>query len=405
MRNIDGMTSRERVHATVKGLPVDRIPVWYYLNPHAACKLIATDYPTKNRVQGFIAKKLWKYFLNKPFFLSDDKHRGYPLLMTFFANADYAVEMGSDIALVSSYTKNYFYRNPRYVDGRLYCNDIFGGVRTLGNGIYLDVYEYPIKSIDDATRYVFPDPDKDHDYSIISKFRKQYPDVCIMSDANGAQDAMANWFWGMTFFLTSLIEYPEVVKDFQNRWIDYQIGIIRRSIAAGADMILIYDDYGYTNRTFLSNEMWKEFSYPHLKRIIDVIHELGAVAMLHSCGYQMTLLDYYAEAGLDVLQGLQPLAGNDFQDAYARYSDRFSFTTGIDTQGGEFLNATELREEILRSCAISGKRGKHILGMTHMLQYTMPDENMRAIFNTVRELQHGMIVGDEAGGIRANQTV
>ena len=32
----------------------------------------------------------------------------------------------------------------------------------------------------------------------------------------------------------------------------------------------------------------------------------------------------------------------------------------------------------------------HILGYTHMLQYTMPAENVSAILRTVREIQQGV---------------
>ena len=35
------MTPRERVSAAVRGLPVDRAPVMYWINPHAACRLMS----------------------------------------------------------------------------------------------------------------------------------------------------------------------------------------------------------------------------------------------------------------------------------------------------------------------------------------------------------------------------
>jgi hypothetical protein len=40
-------------------------------------------------------------------------------------------------------------------------------------------------------------------------------------------------------------------------------------------------------------------------------------------------------------------------------------------------------------CRIGRRKGRHILGMTPMLQYTMPMENVRAIFDTAREIQAG----------------
>jgi uroporphyrinogen decarboxylase len=154
-------------------------------------------------------------------------------------------------------------------------------------------------------------------------------------------------------------------------------------------VLCIADDYGTTGRPLISMEMWKIFTYPHLKRFIDVAHENGAYLMLHSCGYQVPFLEHYVAAGLDVLQSFQPKAGNDFAAAYAQYGDRLAFATGIDIQRGESMSPQELRAEILRNYHIGKAKGRHILGTTHMMQYTMPIENVRAVLGTVREIQAG----------------
>jgi uroporphyrinogen-III decarboxylase len=112
--------------------------------------------------------------------------------------------------------------------------------------------------------------------------------------------------------------------------------------------------------------------------------------MMHSCGFQTPFLDYYVEAGVDILQAFQPKAGNDFATAYAKYGDRLAFATGIDIQLGEQMSPQEMRESILSSYRIGKLHGRHILAMTHMLQFTMPAENIRAIFATVREIQAGL---------------
>jgi hypothetical protein len=49
-----------------------------------------------------------------------------------------------------------------------------------------------------------------------------------------------------------------------------------------------------------------------------------------------------------------------------------------------------LREDILRRYQVGRRQPRHILAMTHMLQYTMPLENIWAMFATVREIQNGL---------------
>ena len=115
----------------------------------------------------------------------------------------------------------------------------------------------------------------------------------------------------------------------------------------------------------------------------------GALTILHSCGYQMTLLDSYVEAGLDMLQAFQSLAGNDLASGYAKYGDKLTFITGIDTQRGEGMSPQEFKEDILKAYKIGREKNRFVLGTTHEMQYTMPDANVRIMFDTVAALHAG----------------
>ena len=104
----------------------------------------------------------------------------------------------------------------------------------------------------------------------------------------------------------------------------------------------------------------------------------------------MPFLEHYVEAELDILQSFQPKAGNDFQAAHDEFGDRLTFCTGVDVQQGERMTPDEVRDDILRAYRIGGRNGRHILGFTHMLQYTMPSENVETLFGTLREIQAGV---------------
>ncbi len=389
LHNQDGMTSRERVLAAVKGLPLDRVPVMYWLNPHAACRMMAEFQPGKSRAWNFLARRFWKRFTDGPgpFRLKEETRNALPLLLQVYANSSYLLELGADMANVPYGTAAYWGRLYRE-NGRIRARDVFGALRGMG-GIYLEVIEPAVKTARQLRDLPLRDASHEKNYAAIRKFRARHPDACIFSDNFGVQDLPATQIWEMSRFLMALYDAPEDIKVFQQRFCDYMIGIARQSVKAGADVVFIYDDYGYTGRTLISMEMWKEFTYPHLKRQVEAVHDAGALAMLHSCGYQMPFLPYYVEAGVDILQTFQPKAGNDFAAAYAEFGDRLCFNTGIDIQQGESMTPAELRDSILRAYQIGGRKGRHILGMTHMMQYTMPLENVRAIFRTVREIQEG----------------
>ncbi len=409
------MTSRERVLATLEGKPVDRVPVMFWPNCHAAVRLMSEFEPAPDWFWNALGRWMWKKFKNNGEMDARELWRGLPLLYTLYAVNEYSLHLGADMAEVSYGDSGYWggkrpadvakrtgsspgilnylaekFDQPYWFEkGSLRVADFTNSVRAIG-GIYLDVIEPGFKDVHDLANFQFPDASHDRHYETLRKFRAKHPDACIFASNFGVQDMPSTQMWNMEKFMMALIDYPDEVKKFQKNLADHMIGVGLRQIEAGADIIFLYDDYGYTNRTLISMDMWKEFTYPHLKRMIKVYHEEGAKVMLHSCGYQMPFLEYYVEAGLDIIQTFQPKAGNDFAKAYAEYGDKLTFNTGIDIQMGEMMTPQELRDSILESYRIGGRNGHHILGMTHMLQYTMPIENMRILFKTVWEIQEGM---------------
>jgi len=299
------------------------------------------------------------------------------------------LDLGGDIMGSIYGTKDIWVKKVFRENGDIRILDGWGSLRGFGDGIYYDVIKPAVKDINDVKRYTLPDITDDKHYAGIRKQREKYPENCIFTPSFGVQDMPTTQIWEMSQFMMALIDYPDEMKAFQKKIADHYIYAARRSIEAGADLIYLFEDYGYTDRTLISMDMWKEFTYPHLKRQVEAIHDAGGIVMLHSCGFQMPFLKYYIEAEVDILQSFQPKAGNDFKTAYEEFGDRMTFATGIDVQQGEFMTPGELRDDIVRAYRIGGRNRRHILGMTHMMQHTMPMENIRELFATVRDIQAG----------------
>ena len=383
------MTSRERVLAAVRGEPVDRVPVMYWLNPHATCRLVAEVQPGSQPVVNLVARELWRAFVRRGEFDAGEWTRLLPLLFEGYGNSTYAVELGADIAILSPELMSpvSFVTSLRRQEGRLTLRGPFGGTIGLG-GIYAELLETPVRDARDLASYELPAVRPQH-FDGIRRVRQRHPELCIAAEAMSLQQALCDFILGAERFMLALYDHPAEIAAFLERLADWVIGICRHLVSAGVDLIYLQDDYGATGRPLISMRMWRQFTYPHLVRIVDAVHGNGGLFMLHSCGYQMPFLDDYVAAGIDVLQSFQPKAGNDFEAAYAEYGDRLAFATGIDTQRGESMAPEALREEILRNVKIGRRHGRYILSMTHMLQPSMPMANVRAIFDTVREVQAG----------------
>ena len=311
---------------------------------------------------------------------------GLPLLLLVYANAEYALQLGGDIALTAAGANAAnFIKSIRFAKGEPRIRGPWGSEYGLG-GIYMDVSRPVIRCVEDLEAYQFP---KFDDFGAIRRFREKHPDACVGAEAYGVQDISFTQLWEMSQFMLAMVDYPDEVKSFFKRFGDWSVDLAAKSAMARADLVLISDDYGSTGMTQISPKMWREFTLPQLRRIIDAVHEAGAVAMLHSCGYVMPLLADLVDAELDILQSFQPKAGNNLQAAVHDYGDRLTFCTGIDIQQGEWMAPDELRHDIIGQYHIGKQKGRFILGMTHNLQYTMPEENYRMIFETVRHIQMG----------------
>ena len=91
------MTSRERVRATVRGLPVDRVPVMTWLNPHAGLRLMTELQPTSSRLAQRVGSWLWRSYQKKRSLLSEDVRAFLPLFYSGYVNREYALDLGSDL--------------------------------------------------------------------------------------------------------------------------------------------------------------------------------------------------------------------------------------------------------------------------------------------------------------------
>lgn len=380
------MTPRERFLSAATGAACDTIPVLYWLNPHGACRLMAECRPAPALAKTLLSKMLWKRFIRAKAFGEKEISRLLPYKVMEYGNSEYLLHIGSDAAFksmgnfkeVRTARKRIFREN-----GKIRFLDPFGAVRALG-GIYLDVIRPAVRSVGELAAYRFPSLDNP---AAIKLFRKQRPDACIMIEVGGPQQVTSQNILNLEDYMLALYDSPEVIDDFHARVAEWSLSIAEKAVRAGADMVFIGDDYGMNGRPLISMEFWKRYTYPHLKRMIGEIHRMGVPVMLHSCGYQMPFLESYVEAGLDVLQSFQPMAGNDFDAASREFGKKITFATGIDTQRGESMTPGQFRDDIARRHDLGMSGGRFILAMTHMLQYTMPLENIDTIFRTVDEIR------------------
>lgn len=157
--------------------------------------------------------------------------------------------------------------------------------------------------------------------------------------------------------------------------------------AAGTDILFIGDDVGMQSTIMMSPELYRAWIKPRLRRVVDAAKSAkpDIVVDYHSCGYVTPLIPDLIEAGVEVLNPVQPECMR-FADIHERFGDRLSFRGGVGTQTTmPFGTPDEVKRTVWNALDIAGPKGGLVAMPTHMLEPEVPWENIEAYVDACRE--------------------
>ncbi|MBN2450099.1 MAG: hypothetical protein JXR77_06900 [Lentisphaeria bacterium] len=156
---------------------------------------------------------------------------------------------------------------------------------------------------------------------------------------------------------------------------------------AGVDIIATGDDIGMQKTIMMSLDMYREWLKPRLARIIAAAKRVKPDLLVHyhSCGYVEPYIPDLIEAGIDILNPVQPEC-MDFAGLHARYGDRLSFNGTLGTQTTmPFGTPDDVREVVFRNLEIAGAGGGLAVCPTHLLEPEVPWANVDAYVRACRD--------------------
>lgn len=134
--------------------------------------------------------------------------------------------------------------------------------------------------------------------------------------------------------LVNALLAPEDFGDLIGAIADYKISLIEHIWeAARPDVINLHDDWGTSNSTFMSVELWRETIKPHTKRMYDAVHRHGMLVCQHSCGAVEPLVGDMVEMGCDAWEAQGDC--NDIPALTARYGARLRILVGPPPKPGQ----------------------------------------------------------------------
>jgi hypothetical protein len=150
-------------------------------------------------------------------------------------------------------------------------------------------------------------------------------------------------------------------------------------------------DFGTQTSSFCSPATFRALWMPHYRRINDWIHaNTHWKTFKHSCGAVSKFLPLFIESGFDIINPVQcSAAGMDPETLKQKYGrDLVFWGGGVDTQQIlPFGSPQEVREQVLRRCAIFAQGGGFVFNAIHNIQARTPVAQIAAMLDAVREFQ------------------
>lgn len=155
---------------------------------------------------------------------------------------------------------------------------------------------------------------------------------------------------------------------------------------AGADGIMLGDDIGMQKTIMMSEDLYRRYLKPRLKKIIDSARAIkpDIIIFYHSCGYVIPFIEDLIEAGIDVLNPVQPECMN-FEALFNEYGKRLSFSGTLGTQTlMPFGTPEDIKNEIKNRLDFVGPKGGLLICPTHVLEPEVPVENIVAFIDACK---------------------
>ena len=252
---------------------------------------------------------------------------------------------------------------------------------------------HPLKdaaTIEDLEKY--PWPDFTHlDYSYLK------PQVAAIQQKGNAVFVWAECtVWETSWYLRSMdnlfvdmgCEDP-MATYLLDKVTDLACFRARKFAEAGVDILGLGDDIGMQQTIMMSVPMYQQWLKPRLKRVIDAAREVKPDILIsyHSCGFIEPFINDLIEAGVDILNPVQPEC-MDFSEIYRKYGDRLSFNGTLGTQKLMPLGTPEeVREETRKNLTLAGPQGGLFCCPTHMLEPEVPWANIEAYLDTCKNFR------------------
>lgn len=280
------------------------------------------------------------------------------------------------------------------LDAAILFSDILTVPDAMGLGLYFEEgegprFERPIRSLSDIKALPIPDPEQELGYVMdaVRTIRRELNGRVPLIGFSGSPWTLATYMveGGSTknFALSKgmMFDQPDWMHALLSRLADSVTAYLNAQIAAGAQIVMIFDTWGGT----LTPHDYQVFSLQYMQRIIEGLTREAdgrkvPVVLFTKGGGQW--LESMADTGCDAL-GLDWTT--DIADARARVGDRVALQGNLDPCT-LYASPDAIRRAVADVLAGFGEGPGHVFNLGHGIHPTINPEHAGAMIEAVHEL-------------------
>lgn len=178
----------------------------------------------------------------------------------------------------------------------------------------------------------------------------------------------------------------EAVMDGMERFCHAMIDKAFDTLGDRLDMIYLADELGMQTGLMFSPASIRKHLLPRFERLFARVHARGGKVFYHSCGAIEPLIGDLLDAGVDVLNPIQPGLPGMEPENLRRYAGRVCFCGGLDMQ--HLLpkgSPQEIRDEVARYIRCLGPG--YMIDSANILHDDIPPRNAVALYEAPRDLK------------------
>lgn len=231
----------------------------------------------------------------------------------------------------------------------------------------------------DVWTHDFEDPNQAH-----IDLQAKLENVVLMPPESAVGLDIAHHRLGIELFVYAYAEEPDLVS----QWLDalnlHEVERVRRCADAQlAPVTLVYADLADKNAPLFSPDFLRREFFPRLKRLVDAWHDHGVRVIYHSDGDYRMLLDDFKAAGVEGINPVEYIEGEDHLKDCREGWPEFTLMGGIDSSNLlPYGSQTDVENAVKHAIDVTRPGGRYILGSTTELHPACSVSNILTMWDT-----------------------